>query len=180
MKNKDISSISADNFAHAMWNGTLNKRKGFLKRIRGSRSLDERSMVELQADEIVYYYCFVYKAIFRNVFFDNKEILESLKDSYFKFANEYAVIHNCDSKPWGKFNLEPKTPIENLKRRIEIYDSLLEKEVAEKGLIGIKPVYKLFEWSGIKDNELFDRLTRLLIHTSIFIRERAASGGITL
>jgi hypothetical protein len=131
-----------------------------------------KDRVTNEAEELVYLNYFTHYSHYNTLITDHLVRRELLSELY-KFVSEYAIENNCNSIPWSvwksennitltDFNRKKKTPLQNLKMRLDLYQESLEK--TEGQLPGTNATKLFLKWTSSNNPQLKDSLKHNFIH----------------
>jgi hypothetical protein len=168
----DKNRIRAKGWAESVWKIIINSKNKHLKKInkRSSKLFIDR--VTNEAEELVYLNYFTNYSCYDILISDPLVRREFLSELY-KFVSEYAIENNCNPIPWSVWKsennissidsfLKNKTPLQNLKMRLDLYQESLEK--TEGQLPGTNAVTLFFKWTSTNNPKLKDSLKYNYIH----------------
>ena len=161
-----MNKIRAGGWAESVWNSIINSKKKHLNKIRKRSSKLFIDRVTNEAEELVYLNYFTHYSCYDILISDPLVRREFLSELY-KFVSEYAIENNCNSIPWSVWKsdnnissidsiLKNKTPLQNLKIRLDLYQESLEK--AEGQLPGTNAATLFFKWTSNNNPQLRDSL----------------------
>jgi hypothetical protein len=168
----DKNRIRAKGWAESVWKIIINSKNKHLKKIRKRSSKQFKDRVTNEAEELVYLNYFTHYSCYNNLISDPLVRRELLSELY-KYVSEYAIKNNCNSIPWSvwksennissaDFNLNNKTPLQNLKMRLDLYQESLEK--TEGQLPGTNATTLFLKWTSSNSPQLKDSLKHNFIH----------------
>jgi len=172
------SRIRAKSWAKSVWNIIINCKIKHLKKIKKHSSKQYKDRVINEAEELVYLLYFTHYACYDNLIEDPLVRRELLKELY-KFISNYAIENNCNSIPWSVWkcenkiysidsNLKNKTPLQNLKKRLSLYEESLER--TEGQLPGTNAAILFCKWTSTNNPQLKDSLKYNFINWYSVIR----------